>query len=172
VKTLYLLRHAKSSWGDSTIADHDRALAPRGMRAARAMAKHIEHGGIRPALVLCSSSRRTRDTLQAVAASLGAQAQAQVEDDLYGASATDLLRRLRLVEAATPSVMVLGHNPGLQDLAIELTGDGDAHAVRQLHAKFPTAALVTLDLASEWAAIGRGQAHLESIVLPRELPDP
>lgn len=170
VKTLFLLRHAKSSWEDASVPDHDRPLAARGERAVRLIASHVARAGIRPALVLCSSARRAQDTLDAVAASLGDDAEHRVEDDLYGASADDLLRRLRAVEAGTASVLVVGHNPGLHDLAADLTGDGDEQAVAQLHTKFPTGALARLDLGGiEWHDLGRGSAYLQSLVVPRQL---
>jgi phosphohistidine phosphatase len=170
VKTLFLLRHAKSSWGDASIPDHDRPLAARGERAVRLLASHISDAGVRPALVLCSSARRARDTLDAVATSLGNEAKCAIEDDLYGASAHELLVRLRGIEAAVSSVLVVGHNPGLHDLAIELCSDGDRHAMAQLHNKFPTGALARIDLGDvEWHDLGRSGAYLTSVVVPREL---
>ena len=170
MKTLFLLRHAKSSWADATIRDHDRPLAPRGEQAVRLIASHIADAGVRPALVLCSSARRARDTLDAVGASFGEEATRSVEDDLYGASADELLVRLRVVDAATSSVLMVGHNPGLHDLAMELSSDGDPHAMAQLHTKFPTGALARLDLGDvEWHDLGRGGVFLASLVVPRDL---
>jgi phosphohistidine phosphatase len=171
VKTLYLLRHAKSSWEDAAVPDHDRPLAPRGARAAQKIAAHIAASGIHPVLVLCSSAQRTRETFDALAGSLGVDAEVQIEDGLYGAGATQLLGRLRKVPSATTSVMMIGHNPGLHDLAMALAGDGDEQALRQLRTKFPTAALATLDLEEVgWDELGPSQAYLESVVLPRHLP--
>ena len=106
--TLYLLRHAKSSWDDPGLADEERPLAPRGERAARRMAQHIREAGIRPALVLCSPARRTRQTLEAVAGSFGKHVEVLVEDGLYGAGAWELTARLRRVPTELPSVMVVG----------------------------------------------------------------
>jgi phosphohistidine phosphatase len=171
VRLLLLLRHAKSSWADPTIPDHDRPLAPRGRRAARRIAAHLQAQAIRPELVLCSSARRARETLDALTRALGHGMDVQVSDDLYGADSTDLLERLRGVHEGIALVMVVAHNPGLHDLAIELVGDGDEAAVSQLHAKFPTAALATLDLGpTGWDQLRPGQAYLSSVVLPRELP--
>jgi phosphohistidine phosphatase len=170
VKTLFLLRHAKSSWGDETIPDHERPLAARGERAVQLIASYVSRAGVRPALVLCSSARRARDTLDAIAASLGDDAERKIEDDLYGASAAELLVRLRDVEATISSVLVVGHNPGLHDLAMELTRDGEAAAVAQLHSKFPTGALARLDLGDiEWHELKRRSAYLASVVVPRDL---
>jgi phosphohistidine phosphatase len=169
VRTLYLLRHAKSSWDDASIPDHDRPLAPRGARAARRIADHLSSAGIRPALVLCSSARRTLETLEALQPALGETAEVSIEPELYGADAWEILERLRTVDARLSRVLVIAHNPGLQDLAIELSGDGDTNLVNQLRTKFPTGALATLDVDVSWADLGPGQAHLTHLVTPKEL---
>ena len=171
MKALYLLRHAKSSWADSRLADHDRPLAPRGKKATRALARHLADSGIRPALVLCSTAARARETLDGVVGSLGEDVDVWHEDDLYGASAGELLERLRRLPAAVPSVMVVGHNPGLEDLAVELIGDGhgDEHVLARLHAKFPTGALATLHLRCDWSGLAPGRATLTAFVVPKDL---
>jgi phosphohistidine phosphatase len=168
--TLLLLRHAKSSWSDPALSDHDRPLAPRGERAAGLIAAHLRSEGIRPALVLCSSARRTRDTLAALRTSFDETTEIRIEDRLYGAGATAILALLRTVDPAVPSVLVVGHNPGLEDLAIALAGDGVEAAVRQLRTKFPTGALATLELRnSGWPQLAFGDAFLLSVVLPKTL---
>jgi phosphohistidine phosphatase len=169
VRTLFLLRHAKSSWDDPAVADHDRPLAPRGVTAAARIAQHLRAADIRPDLVLCSTSRRTRQTLDLLDPALGPDTEVSIEDALYGGSADDLLDRLRRIESHRFAVIVIGHNPGIQDLAIELAGDGDESALAQVHAKFPTAALATLEFAAPWEELGPGQASLTSMVLSREL---
>ena len=171
MKTLLLLRHAKSSWADPGLADHDRPLAPRGVRAAERVAHHIRSERVRPALVLCSSARRALDTLEAVKPAFAPQPDIVVDHDLYGAAARTLLRRLHRVGPDVASVMIVGHNPGLHDLADDLAGDGDPAAIAQLHAKFPTGALATFDLrATGWADLEPGHAYLVSLILPRQLP--
>ncbi len=168
MRTLFLLRHAKSSWDDSTLADHDRPLAPRGRRAARRIADYFRSEAVRPALVLCSSARRARETLAEVRPALGEQAEVRVTDELYGADADEMLHRLRALGQDIASVMIVGHNPGLHDLALELAGDGDEAAIAQLHTKFPTGALATLQLGrTRWDELAPGQAYLASLVLPR-----
>jgi phosphohistidine phosphatase len=116
--TLYLLRHAKSSWDDPALADHDRPLAPRGRRNASALAEHVRREAITPALVLCSTAVRARETLAVVLPAIDVEAEIRLEDGLYGASADDVLARLRSVTAE--SVLVVGHNPTLEDLAARL----------------------------------------------------
>jgi phosphohistidine phosphatase len=168
VRVLYLLRHAKSSWDEPNLADHDRPLAPRGRRAARRVADHVRAEAVRPTLVLCSSARRTQETLAELTPTLGDQAEVIVTDELYGADAAAILHRLGEVDQSVASVMIVGHNPGLHDLALELTGDGDAAAISQLHTKFPTGALATLHLGpTGWDELAAGQAYLANLVLPR-----
>ena len=120
--------------------------------------------------MLCSSARRARDTLDALTPALGRDVDIDIDDDLYGADAADLLDRLRDIGDDIASVMIVGHNPGLHDLALELTGDGDETAISQLHTKFPTGALATLDVGpTGWNELVPGQAYLTSLVLPRQL---
>ena len=114
MKRLYLLRHAKSSWKDTSLPDHDRPLSGRGRRAAKAIARHLREQDLEPQLVLCSTARRARETLERIQPALGA-ATVEFEHDLYAASADALLERLRRVPDTVASVMLIGHNPGLQD---------------------------------------------------------
>jgi phosphohistidine phosphatase len=162
-RRLYLLRHAKSSWKDPALADHDRPLAPRGRRAAKGIGRHLRDQGIEPALVLCSSATRARQTLERIDLR-----DARIESELYGADAGALLARLHEVPASVSSVMLIGHNPGLQELALLLARPGPA--VRELEAKFPTAALATLAVRGPgWSTLDRGTAELIDLVRPRDL---
>jgi phosphohistidine phosphatase len=166
--TLYLLRHAKSSWDDPARADHDRPLAPRGVRAARRMGEHLREAGVAPDLVLCSSAVRARQTVELVAPALG-HADVQFEEALYAAASDQLLERLRAVPEAVGSVMLVGHNPGLQDLALDLAGSGGK--LPQLAAKLPTGALAVLRTRWAWAALAEADAELVDLVVPRALAD-
>jgi phosphohistidine phosphatase len=167
-RTVILLRHGKSSWSDSTLADIDRPLAPRGERALRKLAKYIRRERIRPALVLCSSALRTRQTLEAVEASLGKRFVVEIVPQLYAASEQELLERLQALPEPVSSVMVIGHNPGLQDLALVLASRGAY--LPQLEEKFPTGALATLVVRSaSWSALRPGDAELVDYVVPRQL---
>jgi phosphohistidine phosphatase len=171
VTTLFLLRHAKSSWADPTMSDRERPLAARGERAARRIAAYLESQRIRPELVLCSPARRTRDTLDLLQPALPRRTKVRIDDGLYGADADEIMQRLRAVDAQVGSVMVVGHNPGLEDVAMELAGDGDDAAMAQLRTKFPTAALARLELDSGWSQLGAGRAYLAALVLPRQLTE-
>ena len=164
--SLYLLRHAKSSWDDPTLADHDRPLAPRGRRDAKLIAKHLRGAGGDPELVLCSSAVRTRETLELLRPAL-AGATVMVEEELYGASSDDLLARVRLVPDPVASVLLIGHNPGLHELALWLATAGEE--LERLELKFPTAALATLVLATTWSRLAPAGATLEAYVVPKQL---
>jgi phosphohistidine phosphatase len=168
VSTLLLLRHAKSDWGGDA-PDHDRPLAKRGIRAARAIAAHMREHGIAPDLVLCSSARRTVQTLDLVAPALAPGARRLVEHDLYLAGAEELLQRIATAPERATSLLVIGHNPGMHDLAVLLAG-GPAGNVARLQEGFPTAALAVLDTRdTPWRSLTRGAAELVDLVLPRGL---
>lgn len=168
--TLHLLRHAKSSWGEPGLADHDRPLSDRGRRAASAMAAHLRRAGVAPDLVLCSSARRTVETLAAIRHSLPRTAGIETTPELYEAGASSLLDRLRAVPPAIATLMLIGHNPGLEVLAGQLAGEGsDPEARQALGRKFPTGALATLEFEGEWRDLAWGAARLTAFVAPRDL---
>jgi phosphohistidine phosphatase len=160
VPTLYLLRHAKSSWDDPGLADHDRPLAARGLRNVGVLSQHLRAAEILPELVLCSTAQRARETLAAVLPAFDGETEIRVERGLYGASAEELLERLRAVPEAVQSVMVVAHNPGLEELASRLAG---AAAPERL----PTSALVELSSAGTWATLGDGPCRVVSSTVPR-----
>jgi phosphohistidine phosphatase len=165
VKRLFLLRHAKSSWDDPRLDDHDRPLAPRGLRASAVIAEHLRQERIAPTLVLCSPARRTRETLERVMPL--DRAEVRIEDELYRASSKDLLQRLREVPDEVDSVMLIGHQPAIQQLALQLAAEGSE--LERLKAKFPTAALATLDFPGEWSGLERQSAELVAYVKPKQL---
>jgi phosphohistidine phosphatase len=166
-KTLYLLRHAKSSWDDPSLADHDRPLAPRGRRASKAIAGYLQRHAITPSLVLCSSSRRTRETLEQISAAFDKGADVRIEESLYATSATRLLEMLQGVDSRVSSVMLIGHDPSIRELALNLAGSGSR--LERLREKFPTGALATLAFRGSWSELRPGTAELVAFVKPREL---
>jgi phosphohistidine phosphatase len=168
VRTVILLRHGKSSWSDPTLADRDRPLAPRGERASRSIAKYIRRKKVRPTLVLCSPSLRTRQTLAAIEPALGDHCSVELEPQLYAASEEELLERLRALPESVESVMLIGQNPGLQELARALASRGAE--LSRLEQNVPTGALATLIVDSEtWAALEPGDGELVDYVVPRQL---
>jgi phosphohistidine phosphatase len=168
MRTLYLLRHAKSSWADQTLLDRERPLAPRGSRDAKRIAKHLARLRIQPELVLCSPAERTRETLELLRPALGETRTTRLEAELYAASSDQLLERIRAVPAPVASLMLIGHNPGLQQLALALASPGAE--LERLRTKFPTAALATLTIANTpWSQLDEGDAVLAAYVVPKQL---
>jgi phosphohistidine phosphatase len=165
--TLHLLRHAKSSWDDDSLADHERPLSERGIRDARRMGEHLSTHDVRPDVVLCSSAVRTQQTLGLIASSLDDPV-VHIEDGLYGATPDSMLERLRGLPETAESALVIGHNPGLQELVLDLSAPGrlrDAVGV-----KFPTCALATLALGERtWSDLHPGDAELVGYTIPKDL---
>jgi phosphohistidine phosphatase len=171
VKTLLLLRHAKSAWSDPRLDDHDRPLNGRGERSAKAMADHIARQGPRPDLILCSTAMRTRQTLEPLLKRLPAPAPPiSLEDGLYLASEQLLLARLRAVPDAVSTVLLIGHNDGIGELAQMLAGSGPADALAKLREKYPTGTLATLQVPDgPWSDLAPGSTELVAFVRPRDL---
>jgi len=131
------------------------------------MAGHFREKGIRPALVLCSSALRATQTLEPLLPEIADGTSVRIEPGLYGASREQLLERLRRTPDSVPSILVIGHNPGLEDLAVALAGSGDGLA--RLEEKFPTGALATLAFPGSWGELQSGAAELVGYVVPRDL---
>lgn len=171
MRTLYLLRHAKSSWADATLADHDRPLAPRGIRATPYVADHLRAEGIAPDLLLCSSARRTRETLDLLGDAVPADCDVRVDEGLYGMSVEALLEWLRALPDSAHGVMVIGHNPALEQLALLLATAGELRD--RVARKYPTAALATLEASIDgWPDLAAGCAQLTGFVRPKDLDAP
>ncbi|MCU0267277.1 MAG: histidine phosphatase family protein [Acidimicrobiales bacterium] len=157
MKTLHLLRHAKSDWSDPSLADHDRPLNARGRRSRRLLAEHVV--GWPVDLVRSSTARRARATAKPLAAALGLTV--ETDPALYGATGEELLEIVRRLPEPAVAVVLVGHNPGIEELSWLLTGASGA---------YPTAALGTIELDCErWAVVGRGAGRLVAHVTPAEL---
>jgi phosphohistidine phosphatase len=167
MRRLMLLRHAKA--GPASAQDIDRPLAARGREAARLMGAYLKDEQLFPDLALVSSSTRTRETWDLVQPHLG-DVEERFESRIYEAPPERLLTILREVEPATRGLLMIGHNPGFQDLARLLVGHGDRYAFARMIEKFPTAALCVLDFDAEaWAEIRPGSARLDRFVTPKSL---
>lgn len=173
-RQLFVLRHAKSSWDDPGLDDQERPLGPRGQRAVKLLAEHVRAAGVRPVLVLCSSARRTRETLEGVLPG----AESTIEPELYDASCATVIKLLRRrVPDETASVMVVGHNPAMHMLVLELVGAGgperDDRAIdsklEEVRHKFPTGALATLAFECSWSGLAPGCARLAAYIRPKDL---
>lgn len=172
--TLLLLRHAKSSWDDPAIADYDRPLAKRGRKAAPRMGAEIAALGLRPDLVLCSGAARARATLALVLPELGTPPPEVIYDDaIYMATPEDVIARLRALSPGQDralKVLVVGHNPGFEEVTQLLLGDGEAAAHDGMGEKFPTCALavLTFDIA-QWRDVAPGTGKLTHFLTPARL---
>ena len=169
MKTIYLLRHAKSSWDDPLLADHDRPLAPRGRKAAARVGAYLARQRPQPELVVCSSATRARQTCDAVTSPLAGWKAVSVREDLYRADGVDLLAALRGLPDDIETVMMIGHNPAIADLASRLAGDGEDDVLARMEEKFPTGALAKFSFGGSWVELQPGVAYLESFVVPRSL---
>jgi phosphohistidine phosphatase len=169
--TLSLLRHAKSSWDTPGLDDFERPLAMRGEDAAPRMGDYMKKQKLAPELILCSAAVRTRQTLDLVLPHLAGPPAVQYEDALYLAAARTLLARLRKIGPETTHAMLVGHDPGMHELAMDLAGTGDAEALTALARKFPTAGLAVIVFeASQWSRIAPGKGRLELFITPKTLP--
>lgn len=169
--TLLLLRHGKSSWDDPTLDDFDRPLAKRGTKAAALIGGYIATHGIVPDLVLCSTAVRTRATLTLVLNEISdVTPKVFYDDGLYLADAGTLIEKLQAIEGPHNVVMLIGHNPGLHAVALELTGSGRKTALQALAMQFPTAAMAHITFeADSWRKIGSASGQLVDFILPRKL---
>jgi phosphohistidine phosphatase len=168
---LLLLRHAKSSWGDPDLDDHNRPLSERGSRVADVMASFLAAENLSPDLVLCSTAERTRRTLDPILQNWP-DLPVRYEDDLYLASVSDVVKHLEALEGVY-RVLVIGHDPAMKEVARHLISrsmDHNSQAMANLSVKYPTGALAILNLNIEsWNGIARGCGQLTHFIKPRDL---
>jgi phosphohistidine phosphatase len=170
MRQLLLLRHAKSSWDDPALDDFDRPLAPRGCDAAPRMGRELARRGWLPELALVSPAARTRATWELVAAELPGPASANFPDTLYDASADSILSVVQRTPEAVKTLLVLGHNPGLENLARGLASENsEAKSLQRLREKFPTAALTRFEFDGTWAELRPDGARLTDCLRPKDL---
>jgi phosphohistidine phosphatase len=167
-RILELLRHAKSSWRDGDLADSERPLNARGHQAGHLLAAYFARESP-PDLVLCSSARRTRETFDHIARAYPAPPPVLMEDGLYLAGARAIMRRIEAVPDSIETLLVIGHNPGLHELASMLARHGGRRDRARLAGKFPTGALASFRLAGHWRDIAHAPLALTSYVTPRDL---
>lgn len=169
---LDILRHAKSSWAEPGQDDHERPLNRRGMRAAGAVGRHLAERGALPEWVFCSSALRARQTWERVSRRLPTEHPAElvVDASLYLASPTHLIERLRELPEGVDHALLVGHNPGLAQLAGALAREDPwSQALTALRAKYPTAGLTTLEFEGPWAELAIGSGRLVTFLTPKDL---
>ncbi len=176
MKTLLLLRHAKAEAHSGPSGDHARGLTARGQKASGDMGTYLTRHGPLPELIICSDARRATETLDGVLVALAGHPRVEVEPRIYLAEPDTILRRLRKADDRFGTVMIIGHNPGLEDLTRDLVAQpaqgAGAKAYERMSAKFPTAGLaeIVFDLES-WALADYGAGRLEAFVVPRDLAE-
>jgi phosphohistidine phosphatase len=172
VRHLFLLRHATAGNGEPGSIDQERPLSPRGNSEAPRMAAHLAERAERldgPLHIVCSSAVRARQTLGYIETALGTPPTVEVEAELYLASFDELLERVRSLDAQTPRVVVIGHNPGMADLAATLVDPTVPGAVR-LGDDFPAAALAHLEFGpAGWSDVNAGRGRLLDFAVPKDL---
>jgi phosphohistidine phosphatase len=167
-KTIFLLRHAKSDWNDPALSDHDRPLNQRGQNAANKMAAVFKSIALKPDLVICSTAVRARETLEHVIPGLPQSTAVEYRRNSYLASPRTLLKTLNAVHDDYQSAMLVGHNPGTEELAEALIADGHPDAMRAMLTKYPTAALTVIHAdVNNWKGLTFRANKLLAFIRPR-----
>jgi phosphohistidine phosphatase len=160
MKTLLLLRHAKSDWGDSSLSDFDRLLAPRGERDAPRIGKALRKRAT-PDFIVSSPAARARATIQAVKRAAEFDTEINYDETIYGATSPELLKLIRHLPAASNCALMVGHNPGFEDLVGRLT---------RTHERMPTAALACVEFdLDQWADVEDRKGRLVWLLTPKQL---
>lgn len=158
---LYLLRHAKSSWDNPHLADFDRPLNKRGQKAAPLMGSIVEERKVEPNKILCSPAKRTRETLDLFLETAKLESPVEFVDNIYAASTGELRAILKKQDSSDQSILMIGHNPGMESLLENLTGEWE---------RFPTACLASIKLKIDsWKDLERRSGTLEWILRPKNL---
>jgi phosphohistidine phosphatase len=170
MRRLLLLRHAKSAWSDPGTSDHERPLNRRGQEAAPRIGAYLDRHGLIPDRVLCSPATRARATWELVAAAMSAAPPASYVERLYDATPRAVLDVIRHADRDVDSVLVVGHNPGLHEVATLLIASGDLDHRERLREKLPTGGLVVIDFPiADWSKLHDRSGRLERFVVPRRL---
>jgi phosphohistidine phosphatase len=164
-RRLIVLRHAKSAWPD--VNDFERPLAPRGRRDAPAAGRWLRDAACLPDHVVCSPARRTRETWDLVAEELDTAPPASYDGRMYGAGVSTLLEVVHETSEPVRTLLLIGHNPGLQELTLALAGEVAGDALDRAEEKFPTSAIAVLTFEGSWPELTPGSALLTDFAVPR-----
>ena len=170
MRRLMLLRHAKSDWAKPGLRDHDRPLNARGREAATKMGAYMVRHALVPDLIVASTAKRVMETLDCLLPAFETPPRLVSEPRVYDAGQTALLGILKETPRPAHNLLLVGHNPGLAELAALLIASGDVDARQRLIEKFPTAALAVIDFAiDDWARLHPRGGRLDRFVVPRAL---
>ena len=169
MKTLFVMRHAKSDWGDSSLKDFDRPLNERGWNAAKTMGRAMRERDLVPDFVLSSPSARTTETLARVEEGFGEKFEAAQDRRIYLAETETLVELVRGAPAKSERLMIVGHNPGMHELVLALA-QGPAELRDEIAHKYPTAALAEISFdVDDWPEIALDSGCLRNFLRPRDL---
>lgn len=163
---LFLLRHAKAIWAKPAMKDFDRPLDEEGISSLDKLAQAMKMSGILPDRVVLSASCRTRETAFGLIKRLGIDVETVIDETIYSGGAGEYMKAIKN-NAASDQLMLVGHNPSIEDLALALCGDGEPSSLSRLEAGFPTAALATITFDGPLSEIARDRGFLENFPLPR-----
>lgn len=166
-KILTILRHAKAEAGHAMQDDHDRALNERGQAVATALGNHLEKRGVQFDLVLCSTAKRTRQTLELL--HLSGEPQVEFAQRLYLASANEILQVLATVPDSVSRVLLVGHNPGLHQLCLKLAKQGEEEMIDIMSLKYPTCSMASFECGAHWEKIAQANSMLLDFMTPKAL---
>jgi phosphohistidine phosphatase len=163
MRILYLLRHAKSSWNDPTLRDFDRPLKKRGREAAERIGERMALEALSNPLVICSPAVRTRETAEVFLANAKLRVEPRFDERIYEASLRELVEIITEIPDDKEVAIMIGHNPGFEELLSFLTGE---------HRRMPTCALAKIRFGDvSWNEVRAGEGSLEWFIAPKELPD-
>ncbi len=172
MKTLYLLRHAKAEPGGFTLNDEDRPLSARGREACITIGSYIRKHRYTPEIVLCSSSIRTRETLERIEDFFATSPQVKLEKKLYLAAPGEMLAQIHALADEFSSAMLIGHNPGMHHLAALLSSSEATKLRMEIEIKYPTSALAVITFKTQtWKAVAPDSGTLEDFITPKGLED-
>ena len=170
MKRLAILRHAKSSWNDPHLEDFNRPLNERGWKSARRVGRELEKRGVKFDLIIASPAARVRETIDGLTEKLKLNVEIRFEPRMYAASEETLLSIVREIHESSHAPLLVGHNPGLQQLIVALAHNGRDDLRSSVEQKFPTAALATLELsAHRWIDVKPDSGKIADLILAKEL---
>lgn len=170
MKQLLLMRHAKSSWSNPSLHDFDRTLNERGHSAADIMAIYLSNSYPLPDQIACSTAQRTRETLGYLLKTYTHPLNVILTRKIYEAPYGAIMELVHGVSDDVQTLMIVGHNPGMEEMAFSLCGDGDAKAFETLGFKYPTAACAHLSFDVErWSDVTRGCGYLKDFACPKSI---
>lgn len=168
MRKLLLMRHAKAV-REAGLSDHARRLNERGREDAVRVARFLQHHGLTPHIAIASDALRTRETLELALGAFDPAPAARLDASLYLAEPRAILKAIRAAPATAGTLLVVGHNPGLAELAVALTGRGDPADVKRLAASFPTSAVAVFDFDGQWSGVQELGGRLERFIVAKPL---